>query len=106
MSATPEGKVKQKIKAFLVSVGAWYCMPATGGFGKSGVPDFLVCWKGKFIGIEAKAPGKAGNTTTLQNQQLAEIRTAGGIALVCDDVSVLERYLIGSGEFKEAWDGA
>ena len=92
MAATPEGKVKADIKKFLMRVGAWFCMPATGGFGKSGVPDFLVCWKGRFFGIEAKAPGKSGNTTPAQDQQLKEIEEAGGHSLVCDDVSALVLY--------------
>ncbi len=92
MARTPEGRVKDAIKRYLNKVGAWWCMPATGGFGKSGVPDFLVCWKGVFIGIEAKAPGKAGNTTPAQNDQIAQIIAAGGVALVCDDVSVLANY--------------
>ena len=89
MAQTPEGQVKKSIKALLAHLGIWYCMPATGGYGKSGVPDFLCCADGRFIGIEAKAPGKLSNTSTMQDQQLAEIRTAGGLTLVCDDVSVL-----------------
>jgi hypothetical protein len=42
MALTPEAKVKQDIKKLLASRGALYCMPATGGFGKSGVSDFLI----------------------------------------------------------------
>ena len=92
VAQTPEGKVKADIKKLLAKLGAWFCMPATGGYGKSGVPDFLVCWKGLFIGIEAKAPGKGGNTTPAQDEQLEEIKQAGGLSLVCDDVSVLVSY--------------
>jgi hypothetical protein len=86
---TPEGAVKRDIKRFLVDIGAWYCMPMGTGFGKSGVPDFLVCWKGKFYAIEAKAPGKKHNTTTMQDREIVGIHKAGGVALVCDDVSSL-----------------
>ena len=93
MATTPEGKVKADIKKFLTKLGAWWFMPATGGFGKSGVPDFIACWKGRLIGIEAKAPGKAGNTTPAQTQQLKEIEEAGGLSLVCDSVSVLANWL-------------
>jgi hypothetical protein len=92
VASTPEGRVKADIKKYLASIGAWYCMPATGGYGKSGVPDFLVCWRGRFIGIEAKAPGKAGNVSTMQVTQLNEITAAGGFTLVCDDVSALVRF--------------
>ena len=105
MAQTPEGKVKAAIKKFLASIGAWYCMPATGGYGSSGVPDFIVCrpvfvtqsmvgtLMGEFIGIEAKAPGKKSNTTALQDMQIVGIHKAGGRAFVCDDISLLERYL-------------
>lgn len=86
---TPEGKVKVAVKKYLDGIGAWYCMPATGGFGKSGVPDFVVCWRGMFLGVETKAPGKAGNTTALQNREICGIRAAGGRAVVCDSVSQL-----------------
>ena len=39
---TPEAKVKEKVKKALKNMGAYYAMPATGGYGSSGVPDFLV----------------------------------------------------------------
>ena len=87
---TPEGKVKKDIKAYLTKLGAWFCMPATGGYGKSGVPDFIACYKGRLIGIEAKAPTKLKNTTTMQKQQLLEITEAGGLSFVIGDVSSLE----------------
>jgi penicillin-binding protein-related factor A (putative recombinase) len=83
MASTPEKKVKEKIKQILKARGAVYCMPATGGFGKSGVSDFIVCYKGYFIAIEAKA-GK-GTTTALQDKWLAEVSEAGGISLVINE---------------------
>ena len=90
MAATPEGRVKAKVKDWLKANGIWFCMPMGTGFGSSGVPDFLCCWNGRFLAIETKAPGKAGNTTALQDIQLASIQAAEGIALVVDDVSVLD----------------
>ena len=89
MSMTPESKVKAAIKKLLTDSGAYWTMPATGGYGASGTPDFLVCWGGKFIGIEAKAPGQASRTTAMQDRQLKAIQAAGGLSLVCDDVSQL-----------------
>jgi ABC-type lipoprotein export system ATPase subunit len=61
-------------------------MPIGSAYGNSGVPDFLVCHKGKFIGIEAKA-GK-GKTTALQEAHLARIMEAGGMALVVNEKNV------------------
>lgn len=82
-STTPEGRVKTQIRKILNEAGAYYAMPLTGGYGKSGVPDFLVCYQGRFIGIEAKA-GK-GTTTALQDRELASIVQAGGVALVINE---------------------
>jgi hypothetical protein len=83
MASTPEAKVKKQIKDLLKSYGAYYAMPVAGMFGKAGVPDFLVCHVGYFIGIEAKA-GK-GKTTALQEKNLEDIRRAGGLAIVVNE---------------------
>ena len=90
---TPEGKVKDKVKKILKASGAYYAMPVTGGFGTAGVPDFLVCHKGKFIGIECKAG--YGKTTMLQDKNLRDIETAGGITFIIfeHNIHLLEGYL-------------
>ena len=43
MAMTPESKVKKKIVEQLKELGCYYFFPATGGYGKSGVPD-IVGW--------------------------------------------------------------
>lgn len=58
-------------------------MPATGGYGKSGVPDIVGCYEGRFFGIECKA-GK-GKVTALQQKNLNEIDANKGIALVVNE---------------------
>lgn len=88
--ATPESLVKTAVKRWLVDRGIWYFMPAANGFGKAGVPDFICCWNGRFIGIETKAPGKRNNTTAMQDVQIAGIHRAGGAAIVVDDVAQLD----------------
>ncbi len=54
---TPEKKVKQKVAKMLKEMGAYYFYPATGGYGRSGVPDIIGCYAGNFFGIECKAGG-------------------------------------------------
>lgn len=93
MAATPESKVKKAIKAWLDRQTAYYTMPIGTGFGAHGVPDFLCCINGRFVGIEAKAPGKRNNTTMLQDRNLEAIKTAGGISIVVDDVSQLDAII-------------
>ena len=83
---TPEAKVKEKVKKALKNMGAYYAMPATGGYGSSGVPDFLVCFKGRFIGIECKANGNT--PTALQMKNLRDIESCSGVALVIDETNV------------------
>jgi hypothetical protein len=83
---TPEGKVKAKVKKVLNEIGAYYTMPVTGGYGNSGVPDFLICIKGRFFGIECKANG--GKATALQLKNHEDIRKAGGIAVIVDETNV------------------
>lgn len=78
--ATPESKVKADVVKVLKKCGAYYFFPATGGYGRSGVPDIVACLNGKFVGIECKA-GK-NTLTELQRKELKAIRAAGGVAIV------------------------
>ena len=82
---TPEGKVKESIKRKLKALGAWYFMPVSNGMGQVGIPDIICCYKGVFIAIEAKAPGKKSNLTVNQKRVLIEIQNARGFAWVVDD---------------------
>lgn len=86
MAATPESKVKDKVKKILKKWGAYYAMPIGTGFGHAGVPDFLVCFEGKFIGIECKANG--GKLTALQRSNLLEIAKARGFFMVINETNV------------------
>ena len=90
--ATPEVKVKSKVKSVLKNLGAYYVMPVTGGYGNSGAPDFLVCYKGRFIGIECKA-GR-NKPTALQEKNLREIEDAGGVGLVVNEENVVDVLLL------------
>jgi Holliday junction resolvase len=91
---TPEAKVKKKVVDVLKKNGAYYFFPATGGYGRSGVPDIVCCYRGVFVAIECKA----GNNkpTPLQQAEMGKIKKAQGFVLVVnedniDDVSTLLR---------------
>ncbi len=86
MAMTPEAKVKKKVADALKKLGAYYFYPVTGGYGRSGVPDIVGCYEGKFFGIECKA-GK-GKTTALQEMNLKQIMAAGGISAVVNEDNV------------------
>ena len=86
MAKTPEAAVKAKVVKQLKELGAYYFYPVTGGFGSSGVPDIVGCYRGRFFGIECKAKGN--KPTELQKMNLNKIEGVGGIALVIDESNV------------------
>lgn len=92
---TPEAKVKKKVVRILKDAGAYYFYPVTGGYGRSGVPDVVACLGGYFLGIECKA-GK-NKPTPLQQKNLDDIDTAGGIALIIneDNLDLLQSIILG-----------
>ena len=94
MAMTPESKVKKQIRKILDTTRTYYAMPIGTGYGNSGVPDFLVCHAGHFVGIEAKA-GK-GKTTALQEDNMKRIRESGGTTLVVNENNLDElKQLLG-----------
>jgi Holliday junction resolvase len=88
---TPEKKVKDKVRKLLTESGVYNFMPATHGYGRSGVPDIIACINGKFLAIETKA-GK-GTTTALQKRELDLIRKSGGVAMVINEDNLDELML-------------
>ena len=86
MAATPEAKVKDKIKKILKANNIYYAMPIGTGYGSSGVPDFLCCVNGNFLAIEAKA-GK-GQATALQLKNLQAINLAGGYTCIINETNL------------------
>lgn len=94
MARTPEAIVKADIKKFLNTLTyCFFFMPVSNGMGSMGIPDIIVCYRGIFLAIEVKAPGKKSHTTALQDDKIAKIRTAGGWAIVADCVSDVERII-------------
>ena len=96
MAKTPEAKVKDKVVAILKAMKCYYFYPVTGGYGGSGVPDIIICYRGNFVGIECKA-GR-GRTTPLQQKNLRDIIAAGGTAVVVNEANIHEvvNYLMGA----------
>ena len=76
---TPEGKVKAAIKAVLKRVGAYYHMPVQNGMGAPSL-DFVCCYKGRFVAIEAKAPGEKPTKRQIQTRnEMTRNRTVLGL---------------------------
>lgn len=75
---TPEGYVKDAVRKYLKSIGAYRFSPVQMGIGSPTLDD-LCCIGGRFVAIEYKRPGKI--PTPRQNLTMGEIRRAGGIAV-------------------------
>lgn len=78
---TPEGKVKEQVKKLLKEYGAYYHMPVQNGMGAPTL-DFICCFRGRYLAIEAKAPGKL--PTPRQLKTMDQIQVAGGFAVAVD----------------------
>lgn len=92
-----EEKLKSEIKKYLDSLGAYWFMPVQTGYGVSGTPDFLCCIQGRFVGVEAKAPGKT--PSPWQKKRIEEINKAGGVAFATDSlertITYIEDHVLG-----------
>jgi hypothetical protein len=86
MAATPEKKVKDKVRKILTESGAFHFMPATHGYGTSGVPDIVGCYKGRMFAIECKAGDN--KPTALQMKNLALISGAGGYTEIVNETNI------------------
>lgn len=75
-----EKDIVAAIRRYLGTLGedVFFWKEHGGPYGVSGVPDIICCYKGRFLGLEAKLPG--GRLTPLQRRALEKINRAGGIA--------------------------
>lgn len=90
---TPEGIIKDKVKAVLKKHKAWWHMAVVNGMGEPTL-DFTVCLSGWAIFIETKAPGK--KPTPRQEVTIAAMRAAGAQVFVIsteEQVQQLDAHL-------------
>ena len=82
-----ERDIVAAIKKYLTSLGkdVFFWKEHGGPYGTSGIPDIIVCYKGRFVGMECKLPG--GRLTELQKRAIAKINRAGGIARRVESVA-------------------
>jgi hypothetical protein len=89
--STPEGKVKEQVKRVLKKRGVYWHCPVQNGMGAPSL-DFICCFRGNFVAIETKAPGK--KPTPRQLLTIADIEASGGKVFVIDgDTTELEDWL-------------
>lgn len=83
---TPEGRIKQKLRAYLKARNVYRFSPVQMGLGQTTL-DELCCIRGRFVGIEVKAEG--GVPTARQRATMKEIQRAGGIAIWGDSYELI-----------------
>ena len=96
---TPEALLTKSIRHLLNSAGVFHYKAWGGPMSAPGVPDIIGCFKGRFIGIEVKAP--KGVVSSYQQNFIDRINEAGGIGIIArslDDVIVglglQDRFLV------------
>jgi hypothetical protein len=93
MPRQPEGKLVAKVKDLIKDKGGrpFKIQGTDDTFQEVGIPDILCCYRGLFVGLEAKLPG--GKPTPKQLRVLDEIAEAGGIAVVFTTVGQVASLL-------------
>ena len=89
-----EKEIVNRIKDYLKGLTDCFFFKEHGGrFGTAGLPDLIVCYKGRFVALEVKT--ETGRLTVLQAITLKRIEKAGGIAKAVRSVDEA-RAVIGS----------
>ena len=87
-----EQEIVNQIKNYLLSIKDLFFWKEHGGqYGTAGIPDIIVCYKGKFIAFECKKPG--GKPTLLQKITLNKIEKAKGIAKIVSSVDQVKEII-------------
>ena len=80
------------IKRYLATLPDCFFWKEHGGqYGTAGIPDLIVCYKGRFLGLEAKVG--SNRPTKLQEHTIKQIQKAGGTAVVVRSVDDVKRVI-------------
>ena len=83
-----EDYVKKRVAKVLSATQCWWFMPASNGFGRAGIPDFIACIRGQMIAIETKSA--KGKLTAGQTREISKISAADGCTFVVRDQETLK----------------
>ena len=92
MAILPEEIVVKDIEKLLKSREAWFYKTHGDAFGKSGIPDIIVSYRGYFISLEVKRHN-GGKQSELQKYHQEEIRKSDGVCEFITDVVQVEELL-------------
>lgn len=88
----PEARLIKKAKALIVQKGGRpFKIHGGDPMQETGIPDLLVCYKGRFVGLEGKTP--RGRLAPKQRAILQEISEAGGYTAVFETLEQVSALL-------------
>ncbi|MBR2579520.1 MAG: VRR-NUC domain-containing protein [Clostridia bacterium] len=83
-----------QILKYLKSLPECFAFKEHGGlYGTSGIPDIIVCYKGKFVAFEVKT--EKGKLSKLQEMTIAKIQKANGMAFKVTSLEEVKEILKG-----------
>lgn len=71
----------------------WYLNVYGNAVQRAGVPDRIICYKGKFIGLELKKPDGKGRESKRQEIEGFKIKSSGGTYAVISSLDELHDTL-------------
>lgn len=87
-----ENDLIKNIKEYLKTVKDCFYWKEHGGiYGTAGIPDIIVCYKGRFIAFECKVG--TNKATVLQEITIRQILKAGGYALVVRSLDEVKQVI-------------
>lgn len=88
MPGQDERWLQQEIVKRLKKMGpeVWWLKVHGGPYQRSGVPDLLICFWGRFVAVELKKPGEKLEATPAQKHELGRIAAANGLAAVVNSI--------------------
>lgn len=88
----PEARLAAEIRHALERHGAFVFKVHGSGMMLAGLPDLIVCYEGRYFGVEVKMPGN--KPSKIQRHIHRKIEAAGGTACVAYSVSHALRVVI------------
>lgn len=89
----PESRLGSEIRRACIKRGAFAFKIHGGPTMMAGLPDLIMCYRGRFIGMEIKVPDPSSQPSVIQRRRIKEIRDAAGAAYVVRSVESAMRIL-------------
>ena len=91
-----ESTIVTAILKYLRNIKGCFCWKEHGGlYGTAGIPDIIVCIRGRFAAFEVKSPLRSPlhDLTELQRTTIRKINEAGGIAAKVTSVDEVKQII-------------